>query len=44
VSRELFDHILESEQQHIDWLETQLDLVGRVGLENDSQSQIEGAS
>ena len=44
VSRELFKSILESEEDHIDWLETQLDLVQRVGLENYTQSQMEGAS
>ncbi len=40
VSRELFEHILESEEDHIDWLETQLDLIGRVGLQNYCQSQM----
>ena len=30
VSRELFEHILESEEEHIDWLETQLGLVKEV--------------
>src|SRR5262249_54784713 len=34
VSRELFARILESEEEHIDWLETQLSLIQRVGLEN----------
>jgi bacterioferritin len=34
VTRELFDRILASEEEHVDWLETQLDLVSRVGLEN----------
>ncbi len=43
VSRELFKSILESEEDHIDWLETQLDLIQRVGLENYTQSQM-GAS
>lgn len=41
VSRNLFKHILESEEEHIDWLETQLDLIRRIGLENYTQSQIE---
>jgi bacterioferritin len=41
VSRELFEDILESEEEHIDWLETQLELVQRVGLENYSQSMME---
>lgn len=31
VSRELFAAILESEEEHIDWLETQLGLVGQLG-------------
>lgn len=41
VSRELFEDILESEEEHIDWLETQLELVQRVGLENYTQSMME---
>lgn len=40
VSRELFERILESEEEHIDFLETQLDLIGRVGIENYCQSQM----
>jgi bacterioferritin len=40
VSREIFEDILESEEEHIDWLETQLDLIERVGLENYCQSQM----
>ncbi len=40
VSRELFASILESEERHIDFLEIQLDLVKRIGLENYCQSQI----
>ncbi|MEH6386588.1 MULTISPECIES: bacterioferritin [Pseudomonas] len=39
-SRELFEDILESEEEHIDWLETQLGLIDRVGLENYQQSQM----
>ena len=41
VSRELFTDILKSEEEHIDWLETQLDLIKRIGLENYCQSQME---
>jgi bacterioferritin len=41
VSRELFEDILESEEEHIDWLETQLELVQRVGLENYTQSMMD---
>jgi bacterioferritin len=40
VSRELFEDILESEEEHIDWLETQLKLIGDVGLQNYLQSQM----
>ena len=37
VSRDLFHSILKSEEQHFDWLETQLELIGRVGLQNYQQ-------
>lgn len=40
VTRELLDDILESEEEHVDWLETQLGLIDRVGLENYQQSQM----
>ncbi|MDE2139595.1 MAG: bacterioferritin [Gammaproteobacteria bacterium] len=40
ISRELFAGILQSEEDHIDWLETQLDLIARVGLENYTQKKI----
>ncbi|MBT8063734.1 MAG: bacterioferritin [Xanthomonadales bacterium] len=40
VSRDLLDRILDSEEEHVDWLETQIDLIDRVGIENYQQSQM----
>jgi bacterioferritin len=40
ISREIFEDILESEEEHIDWLETQLSLIERLGVENYSQLQV----
>jgi len=40
VSREIFEHILDSEEDHLDWLETQLELIGKIGLQNYLQSQM----
>jgi bacterioferritin len=40
VTRELFAHILDSEEEHIDWLETQLELIEKVGIHNYLQSQM----
>ena len=40
VTCELFDKILEEEESHIDWLETQLDLIDNIGLQNYSQSMM----
>ena len=39
VSRDLFDSILSSEEEHVDWLETQLGLIEKMGVENYLQSQ-----
>ena len=41
VTRELFENILESEESHIDWLETNIELIDRVGIENYTQSQMD---
>jgi bacterioferritin len=38
VSRDLFDSILKSEEEHVDWLETQLGLIEKMGIENYVQS------
>lgn len=40
VSRELFEDILASEEEHVDWLETQLELIDKVGIENYIQSRM----
>lgn len=40
VSRELFEGILKDNEEHIDWSETQLDLINKIGIENYSQSMM----
>ena len=40
VSREILERILESEEEHVDWLETQLDLVNRIGINNYLEQQM----
>lgn len=39
VTRELFEGILKSEESHVDWLETNLELIERMGIQNYIQSQ-----
>ena len=43
ISREIFERILESEEEHVDFLETQFDMIARMGLENYVQLQSEAA-
>lgn len=41
VSRQIFEEILADEEEHVDWLETQLQLIDSVGIQNYLQSSME---
>ena len=44
VTMQLFEELLKDEEGHIDFLETQLDLLGRIGLENYGQLNAESGN
>lgn len=41
-TRELVDHLVLGEEEHLDWIETQLHAIGDIGIERYLQSQLEG--
>jgi len=43
ITRELLEKILESEEEHVDWIETQQELIQKMGLQNYIQLQAEAA-
>ena len=44
ITRELLEDILEGEEEHVDWIETQFEMISRMGIENYVQLQSEAAS
>lgn len=43
VSREVFERILESEEGHVDWIETQISMIEKMGIQNYTQLQSKAA-
>jgi bacterioferritin len=43
ISREVFERILDNEEEHVDFLETQFEMISRMGLQNYVQLQSEAA-
>ena len=43
ISREIFEKILENEEEHVDWLETQFEMIKNMGLQNYVQLQSKAA-
>jgi bacterioferritin len=41
VSKEMLEDILEGEEEHVDWLETQLSLIDKVGIQNYLQEKMD---
>jgi bacterioferritin len=44
ISREILEEILDDTEEHVDWIETQLELIEKVGLPNYLQSQMDAGS
>jgi bacterioferritin len=44
VTKELLEDILEGEEEHVDWLETQLSLIEKIGIQNYQQSKMGSSS
>jgi bacterioferritin len=44
VSRDILTHILDDTEEHIDWLETNLELIDKVGIQNYQQSGMDSLS